>query len=130
MATHRMPVNPDAGIPDLVRRLTDDSKRLVSDEVRLLKLESRESLSRGGRGAMWLGVGFGLATVGLVAFTLFLATLIGRAAAGHMWVGALITGALELAAAVLVVRRGLLAFGEPSYSLEQTRQRAIGLFRS
>ena len=35
-------VDPDAGIPDLIHRLTDDSKRLMSDEVRLAKLEVKE----------------------------------------------------------------------------------------
>jgi len=117
-----MPVDPDAGIPELIRRLSDDSKRLVSDEVRLAKLEARESVHRGGRGAMWLGVAFGTFVVMLVALTLAMATLIGRGASGHMWLGAIITGALELAAGFIVIKRGRRAFAAPSYSLEQTRE--------
>jgi len=117
-----MPVDPDAGIPDLISRLGDDSKRLVMDEVQLAKLEVRESLSRAGRGALRLGIAFGVAVVGLVALTLLLATLIGRLAAGHMWVGALVTGLVEVGTAAWLIKRGLSAYAEPSYTLEQTRK--------
>jgi hypothetical protein len=115
-------VDPDAGIPDLIHKLGDDSKRLVTDELRLAKLEITESVYAAGRGAMWLGVAFGAGVVASVAATLLLATLIGRVIAGHMWIGAIVTGALELPIAAYVVRRGLGALKEPSYSLEQTRK--------
>lgn len=115
-------IDPDAGIPDLVRRLTDDSKRLVSDEVRLAKLEISENLHAGARGALWLTLAFGVGVVGLVGLTIFLATLIGRAVSGHMWVGAIVTGVLELGAALFLIRKGIGAFGKPSYTLEQTRE--------
>ena len=121
MRTDRVSTDPDAGIPDLVRQLGDDSKRLVSDEVRLAKLELKENLHRAGRGAIWLAVAFGIGVVMLVALTLFLATLIGRLAAGHMWVGALVTGLLELAVAAVLFKKGAAAFGEPSYTLRETR---------
>jgi hypothetical protein len=121
VAINRMPVDPDVGIPDLIRRLTDDSKRLMTDEVRLAKLEMHDAVGRAGRGAMWLGIGFGVGVVALVAFTLFLATLIGRVAAGHMWVGALVTGILELVVALVLFRRGKRAYAAPEYSLPETR---------
>jgi len=122
MAVSRFPVDPDAGIPDLIHRLGDDSKRLVTDEVRLARLEITESGHIAGKGAMWLGVAFGAGVVALVAATLLLATLIGRVIAGHMWVGALVTGLIELPVALYVIKRGLTSFKEPSYSLEQTRK--------
>ena len=122
MAVQRMPVDPDTGIPDLISRLGDDSKRLVMDEVQLAKLELREGLSRAGSGALRLGIAFGVGVVAMVAFTLLLATLIGRLVAGHMWVGALITGAVEVLVALWLIKRGLAAFKEPSYTLEQTRK--------
>jgi hypothetical protein len=122
MATSRFSVDPNAGIPDLVHELGVDSKRLVTDELRLAKLEITESVHMAGRGAMWLGVAFGAGVVALVAATLLLATLIGRVIAGHMWVGAIVTGLIELPLGAYVVRRGLAAFKEPSYSLEQTRK--------
>jgi hypothetical protein len=121
VAIERIPTDPDTGIPDLIRQLGDDSKRLVADEVRLAKLEMKESVQRAGRGAVQLAVAFGIGVVMLVAFTVFLATLIGRIAAGHMWVGAIITGLVELAVAVILLRRGMGVLKEPSYTLEETR---------
>ena len=122
MGVNRMPVDPDTGIPDLIHRLGDDSKRLMADEVRLAKLELKDNLKRGGKGVMWLGVAFGVGVVALVFFTLTLATLIGRIANGHMWLGAIVTGVVELIVAVVLVKKGLGKFTEPSYTLEQTRE--------
>ncbi|HEX8945058.1 MAG TPA: phage holin family protein, partial [Gemmatimonadaceae bacterium] len=102
MAVSRFPVDPDAGIPDLIHRLSDDSKRLVTDEVQLAKLEVAESVQVAGKGAMWLGISFGAGVVALVAATLLLVTLIGRLVSGHMWIGALVTGAVELVLSVFV----------------------------
>jgi len=121
VAIERIPTDPDTGIPDLIRQLGDDSKRLVADEVRLAKLEMKESVHRAGRGAVQLAVAFGIGVVMLVALTIFLATLIGRLAAGHMWVGAIITGIIELAVAVVLLRKGMGILNEPSYTLEETR---------
>jgi hypothetical protein len=122
MAVNRMPVDPDTGIPELIHRLGDDSKRLVSDEFRLAKLEVRDNLKEGGKNAMWLGAAFGVGIVALVALTLCLITLIGRIASGHMWVGALVTGVLEAVGGLMVLKRGISAFKEPSYSLAETRE--------
>ena len=115
-------VDPDASLPDLVRRLTDDSKRLVRDEVRLAKLETRESLRQTARGALWLGLAFGAGVVALVALTVMLTSLIGRLADRHYWVGALVVGVLELVGALLLIKRGLGALKEPSYTLEESRE--------
>ena len=113
--------DPETGIPDLIRRLTDDSKRLVTDEVSLAKIEAKESLHRATRGALWMALAFGVAIVMLTALTVFVATLIGRMANGHMWVGALATGLIELALGAWLLKRGLATYTEPSYTLEQTR---------
>lgn len=113
--------DPDTGIPDLIRRLTDDSKRLVTDEVQLAKLESKETLHRVSRGALWMALAFGAGVVMLVALTIFLSTLIGRLANGHMWVGAIVTGIVELGAGAWCIKRGITAYTEPSYTLEATR---------
>jgi Putative Actinobacterial Holin-X, holin superfamily III len=121
VAIDQVPTDPDAGIPDLIRQLGDDSKRLVANEVRLAKLEMKESMQRAGRGAVQLAVAFGIGVVMLVALTIFLVTLIGRIAAGHMWVGALVTGLIELAVAMVLLRRGMGVLREPSYSFEETR---------
>lgn len=117
----RMPIDPEVGIPDLIRRLGDDSKRLVEDEVQLAKLELKDNARRAGRGAVWLAMAFGIGVVALVAFTVFLSTLIGRAVSGHMWVGAIVTGIIELALAVVLLKRGLNALKEPPYDFHDTR---------
>ena len=122
MAVNRMVVDPDTGIPELIHRLADDSKRLVTDEVRLAKLEMRENLKRGGKDVMWLGAAFGVGIVAMIALTLFVVTLIGRVLNGHMWVGALVTGAIELVVGIVMVKRGTAAFKEPSYTLVETRE--------
>lgn len=113
--------DPDTGIPDLIRRLSGDSKRLVSDEVRLARIEAKDSLHRATRGVLWLTLAFGIAVVMFVALTIFLVTLIGRAVNGHMWIGALVTGVFELALGAYLIKRGVRVIAEPSYSLEASR---------
>ena len=123
MSLHQQtPIDPEVGIPDLIRRLTDDSKRLATDEVRLAKLELQENLRTGARGTMWVSVAFGMAVVATTGATIFLAALIGRLASGHMWVGALVTGVLELGLAFWLVKKGISEFSRPSYTFEQTRE--------
>ncbi|HET9426069.1 MAG TPA: phage holin family protein [Gemmatimonadaceae bacterium] len=121
MAANPLHIDPDVGIPDLIRRLSDDGKRLVSDEIRLVKIETKENVKAAGRGGIRLALAFGIGTVALVALTLLMVTLIGRLANGHMWVGALATGIVELFVAVMLIKRGAKALGEPSYTLEETR---------
>lgn len=121
MGAQRIPIDPDVGIPDLVRRLGDDSKRLVRGEIHLAKLEIKDNVKRSGHGVLWLAVAFGIGVIAMVALTLFLATLIGRLVGGHMWVGALATGIIELGLALFLIKKGLATFKEPSYSFEETR---------
>jgi len=118
----RPPIDPEVGIPDLIRRLTDDSKRLATDEVRLAKLELGENIRTGARGTLWLSLAFGVGVVAMTAATIGLAAIIGRLVAGHMWVGALVTGALELGIAFVLVKRGIGEFKKPSYTMAETRE--------
>jgi hypothetical protein len=117
-----MHIDPDVGIPDLVHRLADDSKRLVKDEIRLGKLELADDVRRAGHGSLWLVASFGVGVLAMVSLTIMLIALVGRLSAGHMWAGALLIGAIEVVAGMMLVKRGKGAFGEPSYSLEQTRE--------
>ena len=121
MTARPIMTDPDTGIPDLIRRLSGDSKRLVSDEVRLARIEAKDSLHRATRGVLWLTLAFGIAVVMFVALTIFLVTLIGRAVNGHMWIGALVTGVFELALGAYLIKRGVSVIREPSYSLEASR---------
>jgi hypothetical protein len=115
-----VPLDPNAGIPDLIRRLTDDSKRLAQDEVRLAKLELREGLNDIAKGGLWLGIAFGAGVVALTAFTVFLCAGLGRLL-GNYWAGTLVTAVLELGGAYLFVTRGLKQLATPSYTFEQSR---------
>lgn len=114
--------DPDAGIPDLVRRLTTDSKQLISDEVRLAKLEVGESVKSAAHGTLWLSVAFGVGVVTLVALTVCMVAAIGALASGHMWVGAIATGLIELGIAAWLIKRGLTRFREPSYTFQASRE--------
>ncbi len=122
MASRQMTfADTDPGVRDLVRRLTDDSKRLVANEARLAKLELHEGMRTGARGAMWLAVAFGAAVVALTALTVLLSTGLGRLL-GNYWAGTMLTGAIELLVGWLLVRRGLATYREPeSLSLGETR---------
>ena len=108
-------------VGELVTSLTDDAKQLFKAELRLAKLETSESVARAGRGSLWLAVAFGVLVVTLVAFTLFLATLIGRLASGHHWIGATVAGLLEVALGAWFVVRGLRELRRAPFAMPETR---------
>ena len=121
MAVHRTYVDPDSGIPDLIRRLTEDSRRLASDEVRLAKLELHESVRSGVRGVIWASLALGMGIVAMVALTVLLIAAVSAVLGGNYWAAALIVGAVELLGGWLFLRRGTAAVKEPSYSLDVAR---------
>ena len=122
MAAHAVHIDPDTKVTDLVGQLAQDSKRLVGDEILLAKLEVKESVRTGARGILWLSMAFGIAVIALVALTIALVSLIGRLADGNYWVGALVIGLLELGVGALLMLRGVRRFGEPSYTLGESRE--------
>lgn len=122
MTARPIVTDPDTGIPDLIRRLSDDSKRLVTDEVQLAKLETKESLHRATRGVLWMVLAFGAAVVMLVAVTILFATLLGRLNNGHMWFGALVVGLVELGLGFWLLKKGIASYATPSYTLAETRE--------
>jgi hypothetical protein len=113
-------IEPDAKVADLVGRLIDDSKRIAADEVRLAKLEVGESLRVGARGAIRVAIAFGVGIIALVAFTLFLTTILGRLT-GALWIGALIAGALEVIVGAGLVMLGVKRLRRADYTLGQSR---------
>jgi hypothetical protein len=126
------PVRPgsDVGIAELIGRLTDDSKRLASDEVRLAKLELGESIRTGSRGAVRLALSFGIGVIALAGLTVLLTVVIGTLLIGKTWAGALVTGALELGVGLWLVRHGVgrlqaadITFGESRRELRATAAR-------
>jgi len=122
LAAHAVHVDPDTGITELVGQLASDSKRLVRDEILLGKLEVKENIRTGARGVLWLSMAFGIAVIALVALTITSVTLIGRLADGNYWVGALVTGVIEVGVGAFLLLRGVRRFGEPSYTLGESRE--------
>lgn len=112
----------DEGIPTLVRRLGDDSRRLGAHEVRLAKLELGETLATLTHGAMWTGVGVGIAVVSAVALTILVSVLIGRLAGAHYWLGATSVGVIELLVGAWCVQRGIRAYRETDFSFARSRE--------
>lgn len=111
----------DAAIPDLIRRLKGDSGRLVANELKLARLETRDAIRSGTRGAVWLAIAFGAVVLALAALTVLLTVVAGHLT-GRMWAGALIAGGIELTAGALLLRYGVATFRAPdSYTLQEAR---------
>jgi hypothetical protein len=118
-----VPIDPDAGIPDLLRRLVDDSRRLAADEVRLAKIEMRDNVHSATRGGIWLGIAFGAGVVAVIGLTVAMASLLGGLL-GNLWAGTLVTAAIWLGSAFLLVTRGLKQITEQQFTLPETRSEA------
>jgi uncharacterized membrane protein YqjE len=114
-------IEPDTSVPELIGRLTDDSKRLVSDELRLAKLETGESLRQAVRGAILLALAFGIGVIALVGLTVLLTVLIGRVAIGATWAGALITAGLEILVGAWLVFSGINTLKQTDFTLGESR---------
>jgi hypothetical protein len=115
-------IEPNVGIPGLLGRLSDDSKRLVGDKARLARLEMRESVRVGMRGMLWLALGFGIGVIGLVALTVLLAVVFGNGLLGKAWAGALIAGGIELVIGGALILAGSRILKRTDYTLDESRQ--------
>jgi hypothetical protein len=98
-----------AGVVELVRQLSDDSRRLARDEIRLAKLEMADTLRSGGQGAMVMAVAFGASVIALSALTVCVIAALSLAI-GKVWIAALIAGVVELLLGFLLVQRGARDF--------------------
>jgi len=116
------PIDPDTGIPDLVRRLGDDSRRLAGDEVRLAKLELHDSVRTGVGGSIRVALALAFGIIAAVALTVLLIVAVSAILGHNYWAGALIVGALEVIAGVLMLRRGVSTVKSPTYSLQASRE--------
>ena|SRR5215831_172424 len=113
--------SPETTIPDLVRRLGDDSKHLLSDEVRLAKLEMHEAAHEAGAAAKFFAVALAAGALAAVALTVLIATAIGRAVNGHMWAGTLIAGVVDLIVGAVLLKLGIGAYAESPRALSELR---------
>jgi membrane protein len=88
---------PDAPTAELVKQLTEQTSRLVRDELRLAGAEMARKGARAGRGAGLFGGSGILALYGIGC--LLAAAVAGLAVVMDVWLAALIIGAAVLAAA-------------------------------
>jgi uncharacterized membrane protein YqjE len=111
-----------AALPDLVRRLADDSKRLARDEVQLAKLELQESGRTGAHGSIQIALAVAFGIVAAVALTVLGVTAVSAALGDKYWAGALIVGAVEALIGALVLRRGIAIVKHPPSPLAASRE--------
>lgn len=128
MATTTPPRKADPSVGDLVVQLTEQTGRLVHDEVAHAKAELREDLKHAGIGAGLAGGAGILALFGLA--TLLVAAVAGLALVLEVWLAALIVaGALFLVAGVaaLVAKRQVAEAGPPIRTVESVHQDVAAL---
>lgn len=121
MTTQRIRIEPEPTIGELVGRLSDDSKRLARNEVRLARLEMGESLQQAVQGGIRFALAFGVAILALVALSVLLTEVIGTILIGKAWAGALITGALEMVVGGLLLWVGTKVIRKADFTLGESR---------
>lgn len=121
MATQGIRIEPDLTIGDLVGRLTDDSKRLANNEVRLARLEMGESIHHAVQGGVRLALAFGIAILAVVAASVLLTAVIGTLLIGKTWAGALIAGGVEIIAGALILWAGMRQMKKADFTLGESR---------
>jgi hypothetical protein len=100
-----MPTNDEATIGELVAKLSEQTTRLVRDEVRLAQAEMAQKGKKAGLGAGLLGAAGIVALLGLGAFAA--AAILGLALVFASWAAALI-----VAGALLIIAGGAALAGK------------------
>lgn len=96
----------EPSIGDLVRQLTADSTALFRQEIRLAKVEVRETASAMTRDLIKIGVALGLALVGVLALTAFLIVALGDLMDNY-WLSALIVAVVYLAIGGILAKNAM-----------------------
>ncbi|EXF26212.1 membrane protein [Nesterenkonia sp. AN1] len=105
-------------VPELMTRLSEQTSRLVRDEVRLAQAELTAKARQGGIGAGFLGVGGILAWFGVGA--LITTSILGLALILPAWAAALIVTAVLFIAAAITALLGKKRLEELSPAPERT----------
>lgn len=95
----------DPSIKTLIGRLGTDAKRLLSDEVRLARLEVAESGRHLSRGLAGVAAAFGISVIAATGATVLAITVVGTLT-GRLWIGALGVGLLEIFIGAMSYNRG------------------------
>jgi uncharacterized membrane protein YqjE len=119
------PVPADLEIGDLVGKLSDDTVRLVRDEIRLAQAEMSQKAKAAGLGAaMFGGAGaFGLYGLGV----LIAAAVVGLSMVVALWAATLIVAAVLFALAAVAALAGKKELGQagpplPTQAVQSTKQ--------
>jgi uncharacterized membrane protein YqjE len=86
----------DPSLGELLKRLSDDTGDLLTQEVALAKAELKESAANIGKGAVKLGVALMFGLTGAIALTAFLIIALGGVTGGRYGTWALVIGGLEV----------------------------------
>ncbi len=120
-----VPPTTDLPIGELVGRLSDDTVRLVRDEIRLARAEMTQKAKAAGIGAgMFAGAGI----CGLYGFgVLVAAAVVGLSLVVALWAATLIVAAALFAVAVFAALAGKKELGRagpplPTEAVQSTRQ--------
>ena len=97
----------DRGLADLLRRLGDEASALVRSEVKLAKLEMRESARELAGDSVLLFVALGLGVLGIGALTAAIIMILGEILGDRYWLAALLVAVVFLLAALLAAKRGI-----------------------
>ncbi|MEO6211045.1 MAG: phage holin family protein [Gemmatimonadaceae bacterium] len=100
-----MPDATDHSIKEMLGQLGADSRQLLSGEARLAKLEVHEGARHLARGLAGVAAALAIAVIAATAATV-LAIMVAGNLAGHLWIGALIVGALEILVGAAFYKRG------------------------
>ena len=111
----------EISIGDLFRSLGQDAGHLVQQEIALAKAELSESANRIGQAASKLAVAAIIALSGMMAFTAFMAIVIGNAL-NNYWLGALITSVVLLAIAGITARGAMSAVRQKPLGAPETAE--------
>ena len=115
-------------LPTLLRELVDDGRRLLRDELRLARAETRENLQSAARSltAVGIGIALGLAAVLALAaalnqgLTVLLAEAVGPEVA--VWLSPLVLAVVFGLVAWALVRKGLAGLSPRQLVPDQTLQ--------
>ena len=113
-------------IGPLLRRIADDGRALLQQEIELAKLEVLRSATALLRGSAFIAVGALFLALGLLVLLVFAVLALGRLLGGEYWLSSLIIGAvLALLGTILLLvgRKGLQKDDlKPDKTIDSVRQ--------
>jgi len=112
----------EPSIGELFKRVTTDTSELVRQEVALAKVEMRQAFATLARDGTTVGIGLGLALVGVLALTAFLIAGLGRLLNDRYWLAALIIGAVFLVVGAVLARNALADIKRRGLTPDQTAE--------